>query len=86
MPSLNRAVLTRLIHFLQIFVQPENAEKSKMGLSNMAIIFTPILLRCPSEELALLNINQQQEFVSMNHPPFSHSLTSLPKSFAFIHF
>eukprot|EP00026_Physarum_polycephalum_P005073 Phypoly_transcript_05100.p1 GENE.Phypoly_transcript_05100~~Phypoly_transcript_05100.p1 ORF type:complete len:595 (+),score=127.31 Phypoly_transcript_05100:106-1890(+) len=63
MPSLNRAVLTRLIHFLQIFVQPENAEKSKMGLSNMAIIFTPILLRCPSEELALLNINQQQEFV-----------------------
>lgn len=62
-PTINRLVLTKLIHFLQIFVQPEYAEKSKMGLSNLAVIFAPVLLRSPTEDNALFNNTQSQEFV-----------------------
>jgi len=64
LPVLHRLVLTRLIHFLQVFVQPEYVACSRMGAANLAVVFAPALLRCPSEDLALLNSNQEQSFVA----------------------
>jgi hypothetical protein len=49
MPSVNRRVLTYLVRFLQIVADPENQEKTKMTVNNLAMVFAPNFLRCPAQ-------------------------------------
>ena len=52
----------RLLHFfLQQFVTPENIAKTKMGLENIAMVWAPNFLRCPSEDHTLIFQNTRKE-------------------------
>ncbi|RKP39360.1 Rho GTPase activation protein, partial [Dimargaris cristalligena] len=50
-----------VIQFLQVFAQPENSRLSKMNISNLAVVFAPIFLRCPSNNLKQAVVNSQSE-------------------------
>ncbi|KAG5673675.1 hypothetical protein PVAND_003701 [Polypedilum vanderplanki] len=61
LPSLNRLVLTYLIHFLQEFAQPEVVANTKMDSSNLAMVFAPNLLRCTSQDPKIILENTRKE-------------------------
>jgi hypothetical protein len=42
-------------------VHPENIEKTKMGLENIAMVWAPNFLRCPSEDHTLIFQNTRRE-------------------------
>lgn len=48
-PDVNRFILFYLVRFLRILAEPDNQIHTKMGLSNLARIFSPNLFRCPHE-------------------------------------
>ncbi|KAJ1961425.1 hypothetical protein IWQ62_003876 [Dispira parvispora] len=50
-----------VIQFLQVFIRPENTEQSKMTISNLAVVFAPHFLRCPTDNLKELFVNTQAE-------------------------
>ncbi|KAJ1656630.1 hypothetical protein IWQ61_003836 [Dispira simplex] len=50
-----------VIQFLQVFIRSENSEQSKMTLSNLAVVFAPHFLRCPTDNLKELFVNTQAE-------------------------
>ncbi|GAM25005.1 hypothetical protein SAMD00019534_081800 [Acytostelium subglobosum LB1] len=62
---LHLRVLTYLVHFIQLFCKLEFVAHSKMGSSNMAMIFAPTILRCPSSDPAVMlnNVNLEKAFV-----------------------
>ncbi|KAF2072754.1 hypothetical protein CYY_005942 [Polysphondylium violaceum] len=64
-PAINQKVLTYLIHFIQIFCKLEFVAHSKMGVSNLSMIFAPTILRCPSSDpnVLLNNVNNERAFV-----------------------
>jgi len=49
-PEENRAVIERLIEFLRTLVKPEVVAKTKMDVDNLAMIFAPCFLKCPSDD------------------------------------
>jgi hypothetical protein len=50
MPDINRRVLHYLIRFLQVILNPEYQQKTKMNINNISMVFAPCILRCPSEQ------------------------------------
>ena len=50
-PEHNRNVLLYLISFLQVIGEPQNQAATKMNINNLAMVFAPNILRCPSENL-----------------------------------
>ena len=46
---------------LQQFVTDENIAKTKMGLENIAMVWAPNFLRCPSEDHTLIFQNTRKE-------------------------
>ncbi|EFA74955.1 RhoGAP domain-containing protein [Heterostelium album PN500] len=86
-PAINFKVLSYLINFVQIFCRYEFVAHSKMGSSNMAMIFAPTILRCPSNDpsVMLSNVNHEKAFVEnliQNFPPPEREFLGLPVSSA----
>lgn len=63
-PELNRNVLSYLVHFLQVISQPENQEFTRMTVNNIAMVFAPNILRCPSDNLQMVLENTKFEQAS----------------------
>ena len=61
LPDLNRLVLTYLINFLQLFARPETAIVTKMDAANLATVFAPNCLRCPSSDPSTILENTRKE-------------------------
>jgi hypothetical protein len=61
LPDLNRLVLTYLIHFLQLFARPEASLITKMDAANLATVFAPNCLRCPSSDPSTILENTRKE-------------------------
>jgi hypothetical protein len=60
LPKANKRVLCYLIRFLQIVVDPANQAKTKMGVSNIAVIFAPNLLRTNATDPNQILIESQK--------------------------
>lgn len=65
LPEHNKNVLMYLINFLQIVGAPENQAATRMSVNNIAMVFAPNVLRCPSENLQVIleNTKYEQAFV-----------------------
>lgn len=64
-PELNKRVVEYLIAFLRRLAVPESIEKTKMGPQNLAMVFAPSFLRCPTDDPAVIIATQkyQQNYV-----------------------
>ncbi|KAK9710500.1 hypothetical protein K7432_008395 [Basidiobolus ranarum] len=51
LPDINRQVIYFMVSYLQMFLTEEATLRTKMSVSNLAMIFAPNFLRCPSENL-----------------------------------
>lgn len=54
LPDINKRVLHYLIKFLQVMLNPEYQQKTKMSINNIAMIFGPCILRCPSDQPSVI--------------------------------
>jgi hypothetical protein len=61
LPPTNRYIVARIITFLRVCVQPENVEKSKMSVDNMAMIFAPSFLRNPNTDAHMIMMLVENE-------------------------
>jgi hypothetical protein len=64
-PKHNQDVLKYLIGFLQVICDPKNQPDTRMSVNNIAMVFAPNILRCPSDNLQLVleNTKFEQAFV-----------------------
>lgn len=67
LPEANCNVLTYLIKFLQVVGDPRYQPKTKMSISNLAMVFAPNVLRCPSDNplVILANSKFEQSFLKV---------------------
>ncbi|KAJ3180906.1 hypothetical protein HDU87_001552 [Geranomyces variabilis] len=49
MPEVNQRVINYMIKFLRVVAEPRNQPLTKMNIGNLAMVFAPNFLRCPSE-------------------------------------
>ncbi|CAB4029833.1 rho GTPase-activating 39-like isoform X2 [Paramuricea clavata] len=61
LPNINRLVLCFIIRFLQIFCKPEIIRVTKMDMNNLAMVWAPNFLRCPSNEPKIIFENTRKE-------------------------
>jgi len=61
LPEINRKIVTFIVNFLQLFAEPEVCKITKMHVSNLAMIFAPNFLRCPSDNLGVILKNTKYE-------------------------
>lgn len=61
LPKLNYNVLVMMNNFLQELIKPENQKVTKMGIQNIAIVFGPNFVRCPSSDPGVILRTQQHE-------------------------
>lgn len=61
LPEVNYNVLVSILRYLQLVAQPENQEYTKMGIQNLAIVFGPNFVRCPSPDPRVILDSQQWE-------------------------
>lgn len=61
LPEINRLVLTYLVHFLQVFSEPENVTETKMDANNLAMVMAPNCLRCMSDDPRIIFENTRKE-------------------------
>jgi len=50
LPPLNSKVISHLIKFLALMAEPDHVKATLMTLENLAMVFAPSLLRCPSDD------------------------------------
>ncbi|KJE91608.1 hypothetical protein CAOG_009575 [Capsaspora owczarzaki ATCC 30864] len=64
LPQINRDVVRYLISFLKQIGEPGNQAVTKMSLDNLAMVFAPSFLRCPSENPQTIfeNTRHEQDF------------------------
>jgi hypothetical protein len=79
-PEQNRNVLTYLIHFLQVVGDPANQPVTRMSINNIAMVFAPNILRCPSDNLQVILENTKYEQVEIKYVEII--LTALSDSFS----
>jgi len=66
LPELNYCVLLYLINYLQRFSRPETVSLTKMDASNLATVFAPNCLRCPSTDdpiVMIQNAGKEKAFI-----------------------
>ncbi|ORX96660.1 hypothetical protein K493DRAFT_336817 [Basidiobolus meristosporus CBS 931.73] len=51
LPGINRVVVHFMLYFLQLFTTMDATKHTKMTVANLAMVFAPNFLRCPSENL-----------------------------------
>ncbi|KAI8925684.1 Rho GTPase activation protein [Entophlyctis helioformis] len=61
LPEINRKVVHYMIQFLKIIAEPQNQPFTKMNVSNLAMVFAPNFLRCPSDNPATIFENTKFE-------------------------
>eukprot|EP00041_Stephanoeca_diplocostata_P020374 m.454008 g.454008 ORF g.454008 m.454008 type:complete len:554 (+) comp21561_c0_seq2:567-2228(+) len=61
LPPVNRLLLTYAIRFLQVVGQKENQAVTKMTPDNLAMVWAPNFLRCPSEDPLTIFNNTKKE-------------------------
>ncbi|EIW82547.1 RhoGAP-domain-containing protein [Coniophora puteana RWD-64-598 SS2] len=61
LPDVNRRVLLFVVSFLQMFLEEKVCRVTKMTSANLALVMAPNLLRCPSENMAVVFVNAQYE-------------------------
>eukprot|EP01136_Pigoraptor_vietnamica_P027805 Opistho-1_new@84545 len=64
LPAINREVIEYMIKFLRQIGRPENHAVTKMTYDNLAMVFAPSFLRCPSEDPQTIfeNTRHEQDF------------------------
>lgn len=65
LPEVNRLVLSYLIRFLQIFSLPNMCAVTKMDVNNLAMVWAPNCLRCPSDDPKEIFENTRKEMTFM---------------------
>lgn len=65
LPEVNRLVLSYLIRFLQIFSLPNQSVITKMDENNLAMVWAPNCLRCPSDDPKEIFENTRKEMTFM---------------------
>lgn len=61
LPSLNAKVIRHLVKFLALMAEPDHVKATLMTLENLAMVFAPSLLRCPSEDPMMILANAKRE-------------------------
>ncbi|KAI8814450.1 Rho GTPase activation protein [Cladochytrium replicatum] len=61
LPEVNRRVVQYMIRFLRIVGDPQNQPFTKMSVGNLAMVFAPNFLRCPSDSPATIFENTKYE-------------------------
>lgn len=61
LPDMNKKLLTYAIRFLQVIGQPDNHSATKMNYDNLAMVWAPNFLRCPSEDPMEIFQNTKKE-------------------------
>merc|ERR1711974_396229 len=61
LPEVNRLTGLYMISFLRNVALPEHQEKNKMSTNNLAMVFAPNFLRCPSEDPQIIFENTKYE-------------------------
>jgi hypothetical protein len=54
LPDINRAVCKYMFDFLKLMAQPENQPFTKMTAANIAMVFAPNFVRCPSDDPVII--------------------------------
>eukprot|EP00727_Mastigamoeba_balamuthi_P005492 m51a1_g1562 putative multidrug resistance protein 1-like (3087) ;mRNA; r:38021-50690 len=49
LPETHKSILETVVRFLQVMAKPENEEHTKMGISNLATVFAPCIMRTPNQ-------------------------------------
>ncbi|KAI8914434.1 Rho GTPase activation protein [Gorgonomyces haynaldii] len=65
LPTINNKVARYMIQFLQVIAEQENQPFTKMTPANLAMVFAPNFLRCPSDNPATIfeNTKFEQQFL-----------------------
>lgn len=61
LPDINKRVAIYIIKFLHEIGDPANQPKTKMTTANLAMVFAPNFLRCPSDNPAIILVTTQYE-------------------------
>ena len=61
LPELNQLTLMYLAKYLQLFARPEVSIVTKMDASNLATVFAPNCLKCPSQDPIVILENTRKE-------------------------
>lgn len=61
LPDLNKHVLYFLLRFLKHFITADSIALTKMSLENIAMVWAPNFLRCPSDDHTLIFQNTRKE-------------------------
>lgn len=61
LPDTNRRIALFIINFLQEFTDPQVIHHTLMNVNNLAMVFAPNFLRCPSESLTTVFENSKYE-------------------------
>jgi len=67
LPLLNKECFGHLVRFLRIIAKPENHEYTKMDVSNLCVVFAPVMFRCPTTDMAELIVSMQKERLFLAH-------------------
>ncbi|KAI9205890.1 Rho GTPase activation protein [Polychytrium aggregatum] len=67
LPDINRKVCEYMIKFLRVFADPVHHSVTKMNVHNLAMVFAPNFLRCPSDNPTTIfeNTKYEQAFLRM---------------------
>eukprot|EP01125_Pyxidicula_operculata_P005721 TRINITY_DN1_c6_g1_i2.p1 TRINITY_DN1_c6_g1~~TRINITY_DN1_c6_g1_i2.p1 ORF type:complete len:579 (-),score=201.13 TRINITY_DN1_c6_g1_i2:224-1960(-) len=67
LPALNRKVVYYVIEYLRKVAEPENIPKTKMNIDNLAMVFAPNFLKCPSEDPEVIFNTQKHQQTFVKH-------------------
>lgn len=67
LPEINALVLMYLVRLLQLFAMPNVSLVTKMDDSNLATVFAPNCLRCPSNDPLTIMENTRKEMAFVKH-------------------
>ncbi|VDK47753.1 unnamed protein product [Anisakis simplex] len=61
LPNVNRLVVAKLLHLLQLLTDEETVKHTKMDVCNLAMVMAPNMLRCSSDDPRVMFDNARRE-------------------------